>query len=781
MPMGVLTVFQFLETMLVYLFVTLAIPCAVFGKKVSHYRYAKRIMFYFITGNFYVTNLVFALQLLHISNFFTVWAGLIIVPAVAWGIIYKYPLKERVMALRQSFRKMFSGTLGIKSVVVGILDRIRDRIKKALKSAANNYSRNWIDWMLIAAVTLMVLWVYGVRAVRSFGYSASDIPVHLYWVNGMSDNHIFVAGIYPFGMHSIIYLINTAFGIDTYVIFRVFALIQCLAIHIMAVLFLKLCCKSRFAAYPGMFLYSIGNYITNNNFSRFISTLPQEFSMLFILPTAYFALSFFKQKRLEMQQGVKSKDSTVSLVGLAMSFALSFTAHFYGAMVAGLFCVGIGIGHFLWIFRPAYFKRIFITGLLSVLIAVFPMGVAFAMGTPLQGSLYWGSNIIKGVNNQTTAETSDSSTDSEGAETADGESDTESEGGDEALSGEEASDSETSLGTETDISEPEQDVPKPGIVERIKNLGQTMWSAIQYRLNHYILLRPQKWYCFALLYMIGFLIAAGAVFMLFKQQRSYGAMMLSTGLFMVLMSVVFISNSIGIPPLMGADRVCIFYAYVLVVVIGFSLDICCYTVSLILRHKTPMQLLSFAAAAAIAFCIWHEDRIRPSIISDGLEMNEAVTCLTNIISSEEDYKWTIFSANDETNMVYGHGYHYELSTFLHEIQKLKDKPITVPTESVYFFIEKIPLNYTVVYEGSGQMVSREGADNKLPNEEGLGNYQGRNRWIIMSRMYYWAKEFQRLFPNEMKVYFEDDKFICYKLEQNPYRLFDLAIDYGYNT
>ena len=37
-----------------------------------------------------------------------------------------------------------------------------------------------------------------------------------------------------------------------------------------------------------------------------------------------------------------------------------------------------------------------------------------------------------------------------------------------------------------------------------------------------------------------------------------------------------------------------------------------------------------------------------------------------------------------------------------------------------------------------------------------------------------------LYPNEMKVYYEDNKFICYKIEQNMYHQYDFAIDYRYN-
>ena len=39
----------------------------------------------------------------------------------------------------------------------------------------------------------------------------------------------------------------------------------------------------------------------------------------------------------------------------------------------------------------------------------------------------------------------------------------------------------------------------------------------------------------------------------------------------------------------------------------------------------------------------------------------------------------------------------------------------------------------------------------------------------------------RLYPNDLDVYLETEQFICYRIEQNMYRLYDFAIDYDYNT
>lgn len=741
MSISLLTLFQFLETLSAYLFVTLALPCVVLNKKLSHYRFMDRVLFYFIIGNFYIINLVFLLQLLHISNSFTLWIGLLVVPAIIRGRLNQFPLLDRLRFFWHSGRKLLTGSLGIRGVIDGLWRRCIKRVKKA----GDNVRKNWIDCLLVVALTLMVIWVYGIRMLQQFGYVASDVPVHIYWVNGLSENHIFVGGIYPFGMHAVIYLVNELFGIDTYVIFQVFELIQCFAVHMMALLFLKLCCKSRYAAYTGVFLYTIGNYFVVN--IRYLSTLPQENSMIYILPTAYYAFCFFQEKRRELKEDLPEKTSRMALAALVMSFSLCVATHFYGAIIAVLFCAGIAVGYLGWLIRPVYFKRIIAAALISVAVAVIPMGIAFARGTPLHGALKWGTSVV---------------TDSIRQE--------EEQAPDHTIA--QLEDTQSAEGTLSALSS--------GLLETITHFSMNLWEVSGERIQSYILGGAVWWFSLAMRGMIVFLIVAGVVLLL-SPARMYGAVQLSTGIFMFLMSIMFSATGLGIPALMDSGRTGTFFFYMMIVVVGFTVDVCVYAATCWFRSRWLRDILSLAVVVAFGFWTWRQDMIRSPLAYGGLESNEAVTCLTNIIAIEPDYSWTIFSANDETQMVFGHGYHYELITFLQEIEMLNEDTVTVPTEIVYFFIEKIPLNYGLSYVGSGQSVSLEGAQKAVPRARGLASYQGENRWIVMSHMYYWAQEFQRLYPNEMKVYFETDQFICYRLEQQPYRLYDLAIDYGFNS
>ena len=133
-------------------------------------------------------------------------------------------------------------------------------------------------------------------------------------------------------------------------------------------------------------------------------------------------------------------------------------------------------------------------------------------------------------------------------------------------------------------------------------------------------------------------------------------------------------------------------------------------------------------------------------------------------------------------MVEVYGRHTETIEFLGEMEYWnRSKEVTIPTEKVYFYIEKKPLNYANGYGGAIPEVSEEQAEQPLPENSGLNAYNGPRRSVTMSRMYYWAQKFMELYPNEMKVYYENDRFVCYYVEQNVYRLYNFAIDYVYNV
>lgn len=268
----------------------------------------------------------------------------------------------------------------------------------------------------------------------------------------------------------------------------------------------------------------------------------------------------------------------------------------------------------------------------------------------------------------------------------------------------------------------------------------------------------------------------------YSSEKMEGAASLSMLAGEIFLSLLVVSGNIGWPMLMEPYRACIYAAYLVPVVAVLALD---GVVQILIPARLGMlqKAVALVLAAALLFSGSQKDLLRSSFGGGSLEMNEAILCTTNILRDNQGQndKWTIVSANDELRMIEKYGRHTEIIEFLEEMEHWnKNKEVTIPTDRVYFYIEKQPLNYAGGYGGKIPVVSEEQAAKPLPKNSGINAYNGPDRSVTMSRMYYWALEFQRLYPNEMKVYYENERFVCYYIEQNTYRLYNFAIDYGYN-
>ena len=183
--------------------------------------------------------------------------------------------------------------------------------------------------------------------------------------------------------------------------------------------------------------------------------------------------------------------------------------------------------------------------------------------------------------------------------------------------------------------------------------------------------------------------------------------------------------------------------------------------------------------ATIVISCYFQGWFRTPPVRQALQTNDAILCLTNIIHDNKDFTWTICSANDELRMGEDYGYHHEVHTFLKDLErKGRTHSITIPTSKVYFFIEKIPIMYGRAYRGDEPEIDKIYAQEPLPASSGIFMYQGVNRLIEMSKLYEWAQEFAKLYPTDVKVYYESDNFVCYCVEQDLYRPFNFAIDVG---
>ena len=785
MSMTTLVILRFLGIFAVYTGVTLALPALMFRRILRGRSLAEQFLMCYTFGNFYIINIVFLLQLLHISNFFTLAGLTVVLSIVIGGRVNRIPLKQQAGNTWHLFGKLLRGRMKLKSAIFLFLGKCAEGIKRLVKFFYRHIVKNPIQSMLLLGIGVCLCWIYGRQIILVYGYRASDIPVHMSWINEMSRGKIFAKGVYPFGFHCMIYYLQAVFRFDTYVILCQFFFAQVIFMHLVLLAMLKQLCKTKYIPYIGTFVFLLGNFWSGQTYSRFYATLPQEFGMIFVIPSIYFLIRFFQIPK----QKLADKETRLTLQCFAMAFSLTLAIHFYGTMIAGLCCIGIACGFCFRFLRKEYFCRIMFTGICSVFLAVLPMGIAFATGTPLQGSLGWGLSVINGGKSSSSTETEAETDEAETLEVSTGDdkntvrvvkpdgtvmeidvSDLPS-----------AQENESGGQTQTETTAPA--VPKVSFGEKIRKIpgkAKNALSEMSSRILEFIIKLDVKNIGYMILASFALLLLLGFIFCVFRKTE-YGAMLMSMGFCMWIVTILLCANLFGLPPLMDGARCSIYYVYLLSAALTALADGLLYMVLPLRKLRLVRNAVSLAVTAAVLMGMFQNHMIKQSDFSSGFVMNGAITCLSNIIRENEDKTWTIVSANDETQMGLDHGWHYETITFLRGMETLeKNTKVIIPTKTVYFFIEKIPGDYAVSYAKSGQSISRKGASRSLPNVGGIGMYQGEGRWIVMSRMYYWAQAFMELYPNEMKVYYEDNKFICYKIEQNMYHQYNFAIDYRYN-
>lgn len=775
MSMTTLMILQFIKIFAAYTGITVFLPAVMFRRILKGRRLSEKFLMCYTFGNFYIINIVFALQLMHISNVFTLCLVTALLSVLIGCRVNRISPKALIKKNGEVFRKLLQGTMGVKEAIFRIGRKLTVSGRKTGGIFYREVVCDVLQWILTGAVLFALFWVYGRQLVLTYGYRASDIPVHLNWINQMSRGNLFVSGVYPFGFHCMIYYLHTVFRIDTYMILCLFYLVQVFFIHMVFLAMLKMLCRSKYLPYAGTLIYILGSFWARQTYSRFYSSLPQEFGMIFVIPSVYFLIRFFQIEK----ERLKTKETKIILGNFALAFSLTLAIHFYGTMIAGLCCIGIAIGFCTHFLNKEYFRRIMLTGIISVFLAVLPMAIAFAGGTPMQGSLGWGLSVISGGKKTDTADqikTENLSVQNRSLE--------------EIAAQLQENRANQDGGTGEEVVQNTTEAPKPSMTEKMKSVLEKIaqipekikntWKMMAQRIWDFVINTPTKWPSYAILAGIACLIVLGLVFCVIRN-AGYGKMLLSAGLCMGILTLLLCAGNLGLPVLMDPARCSIYYTYLLAAALTVLAD---GIISLLFMQgvlKICLDPISFMITVGLVVGCISQGWMKVSDFSSGYVSNGALTCLANIIKENEDKTWTIVSANDETQMGLDHGWHYETITFLRKQENLKkDTEIIIPTKNVYFFIEKIPLDYSVTYAGSGQSISKKGASQSLPNSGGISMYQGEGRWILMSRMYYWAQAFMAKYPNDMKVYYESEDFICYVMPQNMYHQYNFAIDYGYN-
>ena len=1040
-----LTIAQIVVMFICYLTVFVGLPAVTFGVRLKRYPLSFRMMSYLVIGNFIVINLVLYLEILHICNRVTLIFFTLFLYFALWLYTHNIDFREWVTDMFLLFEKRSQGIIGHRTLLRDLAKWLWKWVKTEAKWFFDIVIKHIVEWIVFAAVMVLVWYLFGTNFITNFGYNASDIPVHNYWINGLSFNKPFIDGVYPMGYHAAIFYIHKVFRMDTYVLLRLWGLINIYGVVTMLMAFLGCLCKKHpFLPFIGAVVYIAPKVINVSIWQRFHSALPQEYAMIFLLPPLTYLFTFFEERKAEIdsvkeekqelekegiqftswdeiegedtpqentddqkdptagedaftelgdgyttaaralkrsglsreermkeklrgksprkdelkmraklthhkvtrdeekmrqalmkKKGLKveeknlsdvaaefvsyeteSKDSMeapitvekitkmpdkpeapitveqitktpdepetlitveqittapaeqveqnedieailddllthvivethvdpevrrkkkirerakslkrsklliylkeridnityaeICLLLFALSLSLSVAIHFYPAIVVIVMCFGMVVGYIGRIFRKQYFFSILRAGILAMVLAVLPMGIALMLGTPLQGSMGWAMGVIRGTGSRGQGIVANSK-DDDVIDDLEYRASMEAMGftlNEEGLAVDENGEPLGENGNGGSqrpvvIKQPTKWERLMEKVDRIKVTTQYLPNTIGFYLEEFLLAKDEdhqymvSGFPQAVYILFGIVLVCGLLSL--WKFREYGMQLISFIFGVGFMTLVFIAGSYSLPKLMDPARCELFYYYLLSALFVMGVDGILTVVAGWVPLNAFQWLMSAVAAGAFGYEVYVTDLVREPIYMESMEYNGAIECTTNILAENDDFTFTILSANDELRMIEERGYHYEIIRLLKHmvlydtqdytegsisnIDQALPSDVFIPTKRIYIYIEKVPKDYFTPYKGSGQRISEEGAKRPCPAYEATAVYMGEDRWICMSKIYYWAQAYRKLHPDDMYLYYEDDDFMCYCIEQNDYSLYNLAIDYGYN-
>ena len=813
MTTNTLVTIELVKMVAAYLLLVCVPPAIVFSEKLikDKYPYVFRMMVYFITGQIFIINLVLYLNFLNLCNRFTLILFTVLFYSAVGVYLYQIPIRGNIEHIRQSTINFGSGYLGRKTMYAHVREKVFKTLHRFSSGTIEMIYRRPLEVIGFVGTIVAVLYIFATNDYKQLGYMCSDLPFHTYWVNSLAENNPYIAAQYPLGYHCIVSYIYQVTGIKTYVLLRHWnVMIMLLYVTTIMCFVGYICKKYTCLAYFAVLFFALTDIFYKECFTRFLYGVPQEYGAILVLPTLMFLMEYFKRRESE-EEGRWSPATCCRLL-FSAGLACTLFVHFYATFTLFFFCFGLALTYIPVIIKKC-FKSLVKSVTLGVCVALVPIMICIIGGGSLdyavtvakhvvKGDVYeWDAKRGSGGNGVIADLTDDDYTDDVELYEYMKKNGMMDENMEKMYI--EAKKKTGQAVYEPKVTEVKSQDPffkRVGI--KVSNLYHKATGILPYVMDavydsakeNMFFDKPQfawTFYLFIgiLLYLAGFGIY-GVVCHL-ENAHFYVAFAIGN----LFLWINLAATSLHIPAMMDANRTRVY----LIVMPGISIALALNTILSGAFYKLKKYWMHAAISALLVLTflvgLIRFDLVKEPVSGEAQEYNGNIICLECIMRENEDFTYTVVSANDETHMVAKNGYHYEVISFLkrlHEfdggkfseakknLEDIDDGDIYIPTEKVYIFIEKIPKLGSMSTEGFEQSyVSEEGAAKRLITESSMA-YMHENRWVCMSKMYYWAQEYQKLIPDDMRVYYEDANFICYEITQNVNHIYNLSIDYGYN-
>ena len=677
---------------------------------------------------------------------------------------------------------LLTGIYKPKRLISDIMHRIGMRLKACFKKIWSIFVPHWPVYLImtLAVIYGMIYFSYGAFHERYYG--TSDIYVHHKWIDMLLNGVAFGAGVYPEGMHCFIYAMHVLFGVEVYSCMLFLAGVHIFSLLVAAYLFFKEIFPWKFSGIFIIVMYLVlqldsSALITST--SRLQWTIPQEFAMFCVFLCGTYLLRFLRKVPVEKFQWKRWKFvRDENLLIFLMALAVSLAVHFYITIMAFFLCLAIGVFFLYWVFARKQFVPLLAAILCGIVIAVTPMLLALAAGTPFQGSIGWAMSVIE--------DSQESIKEAEKVEK------NETDSNEIVINGVTWEFEKPELITDEEWSEIVEEYSKPK--EKLTTLFYKKSFSTLYpsRSAHLVL-------CWLLGALLGIIIH---IMLMIKRKATVdnnpfcGYLFLVTAVFIFM--VLFAAPSLNLLEIIQISRLgtVIHFLTLATIIIPFDL-----IATIISKRRISILADICASVLCVALCV--------SIIAAGeyhshlfyyiTRYPAAVDVTHQINKTMKPNSFTIVAAFDELYHVKSHGFHEEAVRFINEMD---ENSYTLPTEYVFIYLEKQPLKYAYCHlvgvaswlAGTEyQEIMGKGVASQAPeiyHTDISDEYANKDvripltfksytnseyRTIIFSRLNQWVEKFQELYPYQLTTVYEDDAFVCYMFRQNPARLLELAI------
>ena len=763
---------EFIKVTLCYIFILFIWPSVVFRKFLRTKSKIYWFCFCATTQIVLYNTVVIGLGLVHLLN---PW----IINILFYGVLL-FSIKEHLIpspSLRNDMRKLLTGTLSLRGFLLAYWTYFISQLKKLCGIVWRQ-----IRHRLIESIILTVFIVYGIMyfsysPFMDHSYGFGDMYTHHSWIYGLIKGQIFSAGVYPEGMHCIVYMMHTTTGLTVYNCNLFLGCIH-IAVYILAVYSLMreifrwrgtpLCVITVFL------VLSANSYDVVLSMARLQRTLPGDYGLHTVFICALYLLKFLKEDiKKDWHKHPKEWLKNENLIVFSMALSASIAVHFYVTIIAFFVCFSFAM---VYIVRTLTLKR-FVPLAAAVIcgftIAVLPMVGALLSGIQFQGSIDWAMSIMSGEITESTVG---------GAQTP--------ELPEIELPG-------IDLPGNMDPSSPDY---QPGVMDLVR-----LKIAILIRYGYGALVGEDLGPWMALTsVLVAVFCGVFRLICLTPRLRpaadtfdNYLPALLASLAIMVLYAAPFLS----IPELISFNRLPSTAYMLLLIVAGMPVDIL-FTLPQRFFPNWLMQVVSLACVAGISAASIATGHYHGYLYNELTRYRSAVNVTSSITKSFPENSYTVVSSTDELYSVIQYGRHEELMDFIKANER--GESFYLPTEYVFIYVEKNPIVHAQYHFSSGprwlatdtyadtyidfigaskypEIFSTQIDDSYTPwlVSSYITSYDSyRNpfvRTVVNSKAYKWCQDFAALYDHELKVYYEDDDLICYYFRQNTYSLYDLAI------